>query len=103
MSAVQGDPLPPHDVRWARRGQTGDTFWTRGKVVTWKGRKVTLQSARHRAGHWTNVKSDRTTAAQGVWRINFHGDVGFHYRVLIPKAKWARATKVYVGRIVADG
>jgi hypothetical protein len=63
---------------------------------------VTLQSARRRGGNWSAVKSDRTTADQGVWGINFHGEVGHHYRVLIPKANWARATKIYVGRIVAE-
>ena len=102
LAAPAGDPLPPHDVRWVRRGERGDKFWTKGKVVTWKNRLVTLQSARRRNGHWTAVKTDRTTADQGVWNITFDGEVGRFYRVLIPKANWARATKVYVGKIVTE-
>ena len=96
--------LPLHDVRWARRGETSreGIFFSRGKVVTWKGRDVKLQSARSRTGRWTTVKRDRTTADEGIWSFKFDGKVGRHYRVLIPKANWARATKVYVGKIVAE-
>ena len=96
--------LPLHDVRWARRGETRreGIFWSRGKVVSWKGKRVKLQSARNRAGRWTTVKTDTTTAAEGVWSFTFDGKTGRHYRVLIPKANWARATKVYVGKIVAQ-
>jgi len=101
LAAAPDGELPPHDVRWASRGRTGDKFWTRGKVITWKNRKVTLQTARNRGGRWSTVKTDRTSA-RGVWRITFNGEVGHHYRVLIPEAGWATATKVYVGKIVAD-
>jgi len=95
--------LPLHDVRWARRGERREgIFFSKGKVVTWKGKKVKLQSARNRNGRWTTVKSDKTTASEGVWDLSFNGKTGRHYRVLIPKANWARATKVYVGKIVAD-
>ncbi|PWN01978.1 hypothetical protein DJ010_15690 [Nocardioides silvaticus] len=99
LAAAPGGELPPHDVRWASRGKTGDKFWTRGRVVTWKNRAVTLQSARNRTSRWTAVKTGRTSA-RGVWRITFRGEVGRHYRVLIPAAGWAKATKIYVGKIV---
>lgn len=95
--------LPLHDVRWARRGEKREgIFFSKGKVVTWKGRIVRLQSARSRTGRWTTVKKDRTTASEGIWNFTFDGKTGRHYRVLIPKANWARATKVYVGKIVAE-
>lgn len=97
------EDLPLHDVRWARRGEVREgVFFSSGKVVTWKGRRVLLQSARSRTGRWTTIKTDLTTASQGIWYLRFEGRIGRHYRVLIPEANWARATRVYVGKIVAD-
>jgi hypothetical protein len=103
-SASERGALPLHDVRWTRRGETQreGIFFTKGRVTTWKGKVVKLQSSRSRTGRWTTVKRDRTTKARGVWSIRFDGKIGRHYRVLIPKANWARATRVYVGKIVAQ-
>lgn len=100
--ATQRAPLPPHDVRWNRRGETArdGVFWSRGKVASWKGRKVKLQSAKKRNGKWSTIKTTKTSKNQGIWKFKFKGKIGRHYRVLIPKANWARATKVYVGKIV---
>ncbi len=102
VTTQRSAPLPAHDVRWNRRGQTAreGVFWSRGKVVSWKGRTVKLQTAKNRNGKWTGVKTTKTSKRQGVWSFKFKGRIGRHYRVLIPKANWARATKVYVGKIV---
>src|SRR5688500_9744594 len=61
--------LPLHDVRWQRAGETAraGVFFSRGKVVTYKGRVVKLQRAATRFGHYRTIKSDRTTASEGVW------------------------------------
>lgn len=96
--------LPYHDVRWNRRGETSreGIFWSRGKVVTWKGRTVKLQTKRGRQA-WHTIKKDRTTRSEGVWDFRFNGQIGNSYRVLIPKANWARATPVFVGKICREG
>jgi hypothetical protein len=102
-TASERGALPFHDVRWARRGETSreGIFFSRGKVVTWKGRLVKLQTKRG-DNAWHAIKKDRTTAAQGVWSFRFNGRIGNSYRVLIPECNWARATPVFIGKIVRE-
>lgn len=96
--------LPLHDVRWQRAGETArdGVFFSRGKVVTYKGRVVKLQRAATRHGRYRTIKTDRTTASEGVWSVKFRGRIGTHWRILIPETNWARTTRVYIGRIVRD-
>ncbi len=96
--------LPPHDVRWATAGETSryGIFYTRGRVETYKNRVVKLQKSATRTGGYRTVSTDRTTADKGIWSARFRGQVGTHWRVVVPATSWARATPVYLGRIVRD-
>lgn len=93
--------LPAHTIRRLRAGEVRNTgrFYVQGKVTTAKGRYVYLQKANRKAGPYRTVKKDRTRRSDGFFRMTFDGPVGSHWRILVKGTNWARATKVYIGRI----
>jgi hypothetical protein len=93
--------LPLHTIRRFGAGEIRNTgrFFVKGKAVTYKGRVLKLQKAATRYGRYHTVKSQRTRASDGFFRMTFDGPAGSHWRVLIPATNWARTTRAYIGRI----
>ena len=93
--------LPLHTIKRFNAGEIRNSgrFFVKGKATTYKGRVLKLQKANSRNGRYRTVKSERTRARDGFFRITFDGPVGSHWRVLIPRTNWARTTRAYIGRI----
>lgn len=77
-----------HNLRYVKFEEVGtsNTFYTKGRVTTYRGKRVKLQRARKGSGNWRTIKQDRTNR-RGVWYMRFDGPPGTCYRVVIPRTR----------------
>jgi hypothetical protein len=97
--AARAKPAHIIPIRSIRTGKvSGNKFFVRGKVTTYRG-KVLLQKANRKRGPYRTASTDRTSRT-GVFRLTFRGKIGNHIRIAVPGNRGHRATSLYIGRIV---
>ena len=86
---------PKHDLT-AGPGQTpGGQLYISGKVTTYKNKKVTIQ--RKLKGKSYVFYKKAPTNNKGKFRVNVAGPSKSCFKVVVPKTKNYRATKLFIG------
>lgn len=84
-------------VRGAQR-----KLYVSGRVVTAPNKRVVVQRSATKRGKYRTFKGKRTTK-RGKFKLVFSLPIGTHVRLVVPKTRSHRATKVYVGQVVRRG